>query len=104
MATAVGWPLQKLFDEHLVAVVLLGGRLALSPRVEGVDGGSVVRTMRGRCVFLKEGRCAVHTKGKPYECRMQAHDEDPDMIAARHVDVGRAWNEPAYQKVVEDLL
>jgi hypothetical protein len=67
----------------------------LVPRLKGYPGGSLIPAdPRGVCHWLIQGRCTIHTLGKPAECAELTHvpgsledyvDMDRDAIAATWV-------------------
>lgn len=95
--------LQELFDNHLQVDFWASGDdsiFVLSPATtSGVRGAEFPFDATGRCAFFVEGRCAVHTAGKPFECAMLSHDGAENR---RHREVADAWK--AHQNQITDLL
>ena len=63
----------------------------LVPRLKGHVGGSRIPWWpTGRCHWFVDGKCAIHTKGKPAECRGLGHIDGADVSADR-VAIVRTW-------------
>lgn len=82
LAANMGLTLQELFDRHLMVEQIpltddIFGKYVgvLSPAVVGREPGTRFPFLepRGTCVFFQNGRCTVHVKGKPHECRVTIH-------------------------------
>lgn len=95
--------LQELFDNHLQVDFWAAGDdsiFVLSPATaSGTPGTEFPFEATGRCTFFKEGRCAIHTLGKPFECAALSHDSAED---ARHFEVAESWK--AHQAQIAALL
>ncbi len=103
LAAAMGIPLQQLFDEKLsvnwwVEDDECKESFVLSPAIVGSPAGEEFPgNPHGTCIFFRDGRCAVHTLGKPHECAALTHDGK-----AIHADVARAWL--PHQQQITNLL
>jgi hypothetical protein len=53
----------------------------------------------GRCHWYREGRCAIHTLGKPLECARTHHDQPGIEL---HLAMAQAWS--AHQEMIRELL
>lgn len=90
------WPVGKNGNSREVFV--------LSPALVGaLVGEEAPGDPRGRCVFLKRGKCEIHA-AKPHECRMHIHDETRAECDARKLRITKAWAPRQQQKHVSDLL
>jgi Fe-S-cluster containining protein len=66
-------------------------------------GGMYDENPYGRCIFLKKGKCSIH-EVKPQECKESLHTDTSKRSSARHLQIGREWNKPEFQKLVEEVL
>ena len=65
----------------------------VSPQVVDESGDPLPDHIQsGRCAFLKDGACSIHSV-KPFECREYWHGETNDDIDERHLKVIDAWRE-----------
>lgn len=109
LAAALGLTEQQLFDQHLQVDWWNndegGDTFVLSPAVVGGDVGDMFdRDPRGTCAWLKDGNCAIHALGKPFECSRYVHTDSDEAVAARHEAVATAWAAPEQQAKVAQLL
>lgn len=90
------WPVGKGGNTRHVYV--------LSPALVGEDAGEEAPgDPRGKCVFLKRGKCEIHA-AKPHECRMHIHDEPKSECDERKLRITKAWSMRRQQHYVADLL
>jgi hypothetical protein len=106
LAAAMGITVKDLFDRYLAVDWWeendrLPLTFLLSPAVKGnPTGEEFPYDATGTCVFYgDDGRCAVHDLGKPHECALALHDEEP---CDRHLETARAWAD--HQGAVRDLV
>src|ERR1043165_1407966 len=65
----------------------------LAPAIRDSEAGTEYPSEpRGVCVFLKGGRCDIHTV-KPFECREYLHGESHEENHQRHRTVMEAWRD-----------
>jgi Fe-S-cluster containining protein len=59
---------------------------------------------KGRCTFLKNGRCEIHDSGfKPIHCRVAlACDQEYNIIAVNNFEVARLWDSDLGRQVIEE--
>ena len=100
LAAALGLTEQQLFDHYLQVdwwVVDDGNEIfVLSPGVVRGDlGGMFDRDPRGTCVWFKDGKCAIHELGKPYECASWRHDTPEGCGQVVHHETARSWADHA---------
>jgi len=113
LAERMGLTVKELFDKHLavdwwVGDSLTGGRdvFILSPAViSGQVGDMFPSDPTGTCVWFKEGKCEVHTLGKPNECAFAHHDRDiEERMRANRNEIVKAWNTKENQQMICTLL
>lgn len=103
LAANMGVTLKELFETRLgvewETTVEMGRIFALSPAIVGMKAGGKFPEDRrfGTCVFLEDGRCEIHTMGKPYDCAMATHAPAGDMAPSI-----AAWI--PYQDQIRELL
>lgn len=107
LAQSMGLTVQQLFDEHLQIDWWTDSPkniYILSPRGEHGRGGTMFSTNpRAQCHWFQDGKCAIHTLGKPFECREMTHDSNDRVSVADHESVAMTWNNPDAQKMIADL-
>lgn len=76
--------------------------LVLAPAFRGCEGSLALEIYANRgCTFLKQRRCELYGSGfQPLECRFCHHDR-PGQGQACHADIGKDWNTPEGQALVE---
>lgn len=101
--------LQELFDKHLSVEWWEDMRgcessFVLAPAIAGNhdEGGMASYDPKGRCGFLKDGRCSIH-EAKPFECRAYVHTDTKDIVKERHKAVAWAWFKPEHQEQLREL-
>jgi Fe-S-cluster containining protein len=112
LAAALGITEKELFDKHLQVDWWEGDEdtdyedvFVLSPAVvHGLPGTMFGSDPRGTCVWFKEGKCAIHEQGKPFECAAYHHSDDPKAGAPHHHEAAMAWNAPEHQGKIKELL
>lgn len=89
-------------DSEQVVEGQQGEIFVLAPATLNMDSGDMYPgNPRGQCIFLKGGRCSIHSV-KPFECRRYMHDEDDQSIRDRHIEIVKAWS--SHQPQVTELL
>lgn len=109
LAKALGLTEQELFDRHLMVDYWAADFdlseddvFILSPAiVGGTPGEEFDRDPRGKCAWLKDGRCSIHELGKPFECAAYHHTDDEP---GHHREAAEAWNAPEHQERIKRLL
>ena len=64
--------------------------LLLAPNIEGNQSIQYPANPRGKCVFFKEGRCAIYSI-RPYECGVANHMDGEEKDFLRHVAIASQW-------------
>lgn len=95
LAKNLGLSLKELIREHLQFDYWSGGELEethmLVPRYLGQMGGSDVPWWPvGTCHWFVDGKCQIHSLGKPAECRALGHIDGKNVSADREAIV-RTW-------------
>lgn len=111
LAKHLGLSVKETFEKHLAVdwlesdaetgyknVFNLAPASSISPA-----GGMYDSTPTGTCIFFKEGKCSIH-EVKPQECAEALHSDSHKQSVERHKQIGREWNKPELQKLVEDIL
>ena len=107
LAKALGLTVQELFDKHLAVDWWVDSPdvFVLAPRLKGEKGGEMYPpNPEGGCHWFKNGKCAIHSEGKPYECQQLGHGSGDEMIHAEHSKVADAWRAKKHQRMIERLL
>lgn len=74
-----------------------------SPAVVGGQPGTMFPGARGgRCVFYRDGQCAIHAV-KPWECAEYAHGDSEEVITRRVAHLVRAWKRRAAARLTKGL-
>jgi hypothetical protein len=110
LAKAMGLTEQELFDQHLMVDWWVGDEhtdmqnvFVLSPATVNIPAGDMSPfDARGVCHWFKNGKCAVHKLGKPYECGAYHHTDNGEVN--HHRDAADAWNKPEHQDKIRELL
>ena len=64
----------------------------IAPRLRGHPGGEEYPPAPGGvCNHLVAGKCALHGRGKPFECRRMLHDDTPEIDRNRKREMIEAW-------------
>lgn len=74
----------------------------LSPAFPGSEANLALQSFAGQgCTFLQDGLCELFGSGlEPLECR-HVHHQRPDSGKRVHAALGRDWDSPAGQALVE---
>lgn len=111
LADHLGLSVKETFDQYLAVDWLDKGAetdwkdvFNLAPaNHRSPAGGMYHANPKGVCVFLKEGKCSIHAV-KPRECAEALHSDSHKLASGRHQQIGREWNKPEFQKLVEEVL
>jgi Fe-S-cluster containining protein len=109
VAAARGVSVPELFRAYLAVDWWEGDEptFVLSPAIirhGSVHAGTEIpANPLGRCVFYEGGRCSIHAV-KPRECATYHHDMTREQVAASHRGVFEAWQSPAHQAQIVELL
>lgn len=103
-AEHLGMSLRKFFKRYLMVTFRSRNPkvFALSPRTLVAKGGEEAPgAFMGVCVFLKDGKCSIHSV-KPYECRAAYHDDTDEIDDVRKDRLIEAWQD--HQDQIKELL
>ena len=98
-----GMSFEKFFSEFLAVDYFIACEdiFILSPVVKGNPPGTTFPSHPGGvCIFLKDGRCEIHT-AKPFECKLDQHSQDTSLT---HEEVAEIWADEKHQSQVAELL
>ena len=105
LAKALGITVQELFDKHLIVDRWLEfdkeDTLVLMPRPLDYDGGDYFHAFITKhvCHWYVDGKCQVHTLGKPAECAALGHEPE-DFLS--HLYIKTAWDK--HQDFIHKLI
>ena len=108
LAKNLNIPLKELFSTKLAVdwwegFENIGDIFLLAPAIVGSNPGEEYPAdPRGKCIFLADGECEIHNKGKPFECAEQIHTETREIQEDRHYKVAKAWLN--HQNIIVELL
>jgi hypothetical protein len=110
LAAALNLSVVELFNHHLsvdwwAGDVMTGGQdvFVLSPRLVTQKGGDTFPAdPNGHCHWHKDGKCAIHTKGKPAECAFAHHDVSHGDYLNHRLSLVREW--ARHQQMIAALL
>jgi hypothetical protein len=110
LAKALRLSIAELFRRHLAidwwaGDDLTGGKdvFVLSPRLEGAAGGDMFPgDPHGACHWFRDGKCQIHTLGKPAECAFAGHDVSEHDSLRNHLAMVAAW--APHQHRIEKML
>jgi hypothetical protein len=108
LAEAMGLTVEELFKQHLQVDYWNGeeddpATFVLSPRLKDYEGGTMFpANPRGTCHWYEDGKCAIHTLGKPAECQQLGH-EGTTAVRARHEATAQTWKSKRHQQTIREL-
>jgi hypothetical protein len=104
LAKALNLTVKELFDQHLQVDCWNGEPdiFLLIPRHQDKPGGSLVPfDPRGTCHWFVNGRCEIHTLGKPAECAELVHAPGGEYAQVDRQAIVDSWRDN--QQMVRDL-
>lgn len=76
----------------------------LSPKLVGEKGGTMFPgEPSGTCHWFKDGKCAIHSLGKPAECAFYHHTTERASTLENHEKTADAWRTPEHQELIRTL-
>jgi hypothetical protein len=105
LAKSLGITTAELFKEHLQVDWWVGSPdiFLLAPRLKGETGGTIYPgDPCGICHWFRDGKCEIHTHGKPAECQQLGH-EGGRVVTGDREKIADAWRGAEHQQMVRDL-